>query len=168
MLALIKCGTNVWINKFHRVFECNDVDGFGEVDLVENGGKRGGFTRARGTGDEYQPCFFLRDVREDFRMLERGERRNLCVEFAADYGVMAALREDVDAETGAVAELVGSVARTFAHQILEMPLVFTDEIERDGFGLIRRQLINRRIKRNGLEFAVSFDLKRTIYGEQKV
>ena len=90
------------------------------------------------------------------------------VQLAADDGIIAALRENIDAETGLVRKRIGGVAGAVAQQILDVPEVVADDVERDGLGLERRELVNRRVEHDRLEFAVGFHLRRAVHGEQQV
>ena len=57
--ALVEGGFFLRMDKFHRVFQGDDVDGLGFVDLVEHGGQGGGFAGAGRAGDEDEAGFFL-------------------------------------------------------------------------------------------------------------
>ena len=116
---------------FHRVFQRDDVDGLGAVDLVEDGGQGGGFAGTGRAGDEHQAGLFLGDLLEDVRELQLFQRRNVGVQLAADDGIIAALREDVDAEAGLVRKRVGRVAGTVAQQIFDVPEIVADDIQGD-------------------------------------
>src|SRR5205085_2567129 len=88
----------VWVYKFHRIFQRDDVDGLGVVDLVQNRGEGGGFAGTGGARDQDEAGFFPWDLLDDFRKSQPFQRRNFSVQFAANYRVIAALRKDADAE----------------------------------------------------------------------
>ena len=57
-LALIEGGAFVGMHEFDRVFQRDDVDGPGVVDLVQNCSQGGGFAGAGGAGDQHQARSF--------------------------------------------------------------------------------------------------------------
>ena len=61
---------------------------------------------------------------------------------------MAALRENVDAEARFLAERIRAVAGSRVDQIFGQPPVPIENLQRDHFGLKRRQLIDWRIDRD--------------------
>ena len=93
---------------------------------------------------------------------------NVGVEFAQDDGELAALGENVDAETGLVAQAVGRIAGAVADQILGQARVAVDQIQRDHLGLIGRQFFDGRIKADRDQFAGLLDLQRLVHGEVQV
>lgn len=119
--ALIERGLFLRVNEFHGVFEGDDVDGLGFVDLVEEGGQGRGFAGSGGPGHEDEAGLLLRHVVEGVRELEVAEGWDLGVEFAEHDRVVAALGEDVDAETGLAGQRVGGVAGAGAQEIFRQP-----------------------------------------------
>ena len=55
-----------------------------------------------------------------------------------------------------------------SQQIFNVPEIVPDEIQRNGFHLVRRELRNGRIEHHRLEFAIGFNLGRAVHGEQQV
>ena len=82
--ALVERGHVVRMNKFDRVFQRDDVNGLGVVDLVEDGGQRGGFAGAGRAGDQHQAGFFARNLLDDLREVQRFQRRDDGVQLAAE------------------------------------------------------------------------------------
>src|SRR5437870_2657984 len=123
------------VNVFDRVLQRNDMNWLRPVDFVEHGGNRRGLSGAGGTRDEHQAGLFVGEQFDRFRELQRFEAGNGGVQLAADNGVVAALGENVDAETGLVRKRVGGVARAAPEQVLDMPQVFTDQVQGNHFRL---------------------------------
>src|SRR6266850_3198033 len=72
---------------------------------------------------------------------------------------MAALRKDVDAESGLLSERIRTIAGTRLQQILGQPAVPVDDVQGDGLGLEGRQLVDRRFDHDGYELARGLDLQ---------
>ncbi len=166
--TLVERGLLVRVHKFHRVFQRDDMDGLGLIDLVEDGGERGGFAGTGRAGDKDQPGLFLGDFLEDFRGLQFLQRRNDDVQLAADDRVIATLRKHIHPETGLVGKGIGGVARTVAQQVFNLPQIITHDVQRHHFGLKRRELFDGRIQLDRLEFTKGFDLGRAVDREENV
>ena len=59
--ALVESGLALRMDELDRVFQRDDVDGLGLVDLVQHRGQRRGFAGAGGAGDEHQAGFLARE-----------------------------------------------------------------------------------------------------------
>ncbi len=156
------------MHEFHGVFERDDVNRFGQVDFVQDCGQRGGFAGAGGAGDDHQTGLFLWNVLEDLRHLQFFQRRDGGGQLAADRGIIAALRKDIDAKARFFRQRVGRVARAVLQEVLQQQQIVADEIERNRFRLERGQVFNRRFNSHRLEFAEGFHLKRAVHGEKQI
>src|SRR5581483_9441349 len=92
------------VDELDRVLQRDDVDRLLKIDFVEQGGEGRRFARAGGAGDQHKAGFFLGNFFENVGHLQLVQRRDDGVQLAADDRVIAALREDVDAETGSFGE----------------------------------------------------------------
>ena len=81
--------------------------------------------------------------------------------------VGAALREDVDAETGAAGEAVGEVDGAGSGQLVHEVALAPDEAHRAELGLVGKQPLDAR-EADGLELTVHLDLRRPAHGQVQV
>jgi hypothetical protein len=52
-----------------------------------------------------------------------------------------------------------------SQEIFHLPQIIPDDVQRDGFHLVRRQALNGGIQDDRLELAIGFDLRRPVHGE---
>ncbi|MEK0445519.1 MAG: hypothetical protein RLZZ399_840 [Verrucomicrobiota bacterium] len=85
---------------FDGVFEGDDPDGAGLVDVIGEGGDGGGFAAAGVSGEEHQSLSQAADVLPDFGFREADEvdGRDFAGERADDCGDAVAIPKDVEAE----------------------------------------------------------------------
>ena len=57
------------MHEFNRIFQRDDVNGLGLVDLIENGRESGGLAAAGGAGHQNQAGLFLGDFLENGRQV---------------------------------------------------------------------------------------------------
>ena len=81
---------------------------------------------------------------------------------------MAALREDVHAEAGLLSEAVGTIARSRPQEILGQPGVAFDNLQRDGLGLKRSELLHSRLDGHRHKLTRGFHLQRFIGSDVEV
>jgi hypothetical protein len=145
--ALVERGLLVLVQIFDRVFQRDDVDRLGAVDLVENGRERGGFAGAGRAGDQDQAGFFLG---ESFRESpEISTCSSVGIEAFNWRHTMEKLPRCEKTFTRKRAfrrQANRTVARTVPQQIFDVPEVVADDVHHDGLDLERRQLFNGRIK----------------------
>ena len=55
-----------------------------------------------------------------------------------------------------------------AQQVFNLPKIVADDVLRDGFGLIGRELVNGRVENHRFKLAVSLDLRRAVHREQHI
>src|SRR5882757_5603695 len=110
------------MHEFNRVLKSDDVNRLVFVDLVQQGGQRGGFAGTGCTSHQNQPRLFLRRHLENIRQLQVREGRNNRVQLAQNNRVVASLGKNVDAEPGDVGEGIGSIAGPVFQQILGQAL----------------------------------------------
>ena len=97
--TLVDDRLDVFMDEFNWIFDGDDVFVEMRVDVVEHGGERRRFTRARGACNENEAALLLRHVEDDVRNQKflgvNGSRRN-----AADrHGDVAALIGEIETET---------------------------------------------------------------------
>src|SRR5579862_7910301 len=134
------------MHKLNRIFQGDDVHRASLVDFVEHCGESRRFARSGCTRNQYQAGFLPWDEPDDFRELKPVERGNIRVEFAANDGVIAALGKNINTKTRFVLDGVSRVARSTAQQVLGMPGVFADQIERNHLRLVWSQKFDGRIR----------------------
>src|SRR5579862_3903482 len=167
-LALAEGGLLVLVDELDGVFQRHDVDRLVLVDLVEDGRERGRLAAAGRARKEDKPVLLAADLLEDVRQPEGGERRYLRLQLSHDDREIAALFEDVDAETGALAEGVAAIARAEHVQMAQQGAVVADDGYRDLLGLVRREPLDVGVNAGRLEDAEVLDLERTPGGEDEI
>ena len=156
------------MNEFDRIFQRDDVNWLGFVDLVEKGGQRRRLAAAGRAGDQNQAGFFLGDLLENRRQSETLERRDFAFELPHHDREMSLLPENIDAETRFVAERVTAIAGAAGEVIVNQAAIALHEGERDLLRLIRSERFDRRIDKDRLQFAEVFHLERMADGEIEI
>ena len=75
-LPLVKRRLDVGMHELDRVFQCDDVDGFGLIKLPQQRRQRGGFAAAGGPADQDQAVLLLRHLEKGFRQVQALQRWN--------------------------------------------------------------------------------------------
>src|SRR5580704_8146047 len=107
--ALIDETFFIAVQIFDWIFDGDDVLGAQRIDAVNHGCQRGGFSGTSGAGGENQAALFFADRGENARELEFFDGANFCGDDAQDHTDVAALLENVDAETSEAGDAVGHV-----------------------------------------------------------
>src|SRR5277367_709384 len=94
---------------FDRVFDGDDVLGAQRIDAVNHGGERRGFAGTGGAGSENQATLLFANRGENARQLELFDGANFCGDDAQNHADVAALLENVDAETAQAGDAVRHV-----------------------------------------------------------
>ena len=108
--ALVESRFQLGMNELDRIFQGDDVDGLGLVDLVENGRESGGLATAGGACDQNKAGLLLGYFLENRRQVERLNGRHLCFEDAQDDGKISLLPEDTDTEARFLVQGITAVA----------------------------------------------------------
>src|SRR5690606_34409482 len=128
----------VRVEELDRVLDRDDVVALLAVDLVDEGGERGGLARAGGPGDEDEAARLLREGLDHGRERELGEAADLEGDRPEGAGDLAALLEDVGAEAG---EALDTEREVDALALLEPgPLRLVHHLEAQGAALGRREV----------------------------
>ena len=98
--ALVDQALLGFVHELDRVFHREDVAVLGFVQVVDHGGQRGRFARARGAGHQHQATGLEGQVAEDLGRVELLQRQDLGGNGPEHGGRAAVLVERVDAETG--------------------------------------------------------------------
>ena len=103
---LIDGGFFLLVCIFHRVFQSNYVHRFLFINFIDNGGKRRSFTTASRSRYQNDAVFFNGNTVISIGQAELCAGWNLCFQFSQNDGVIAALRENIHAETGHTRQLI--------------------------------------------------------------
>ena len=87
------------MDKFHRVFNGDDMVGPVSVDIVDHGRQSGGFTAACRSGYQHQPFVQGAEVGDDGRQVQLFERQDFCGNESGDDAHAVEVAEHVHAET---------------------------------------------------------------------
>ncbi len=142
-LALVDEGFFVGVGEFDGVFDGDDVDVFGVVDLFDHGGDGGGFSGAGNARHDDEALLAVGDFGEDVGQAEVGIVRDFGVDAAGNDAAGAALAEDVDAKAFDAAHGVGEIdgaVLVVLGELLGVEHLFDhplDFVGREGFGLER-------------------------------
>src|SRR5580658_3871485 len=107
--ALVDETLFIAVQIFDRVFDGDDVLGAQRVDAVNHRGECSGFAGTGGAGGENQAALLFANGGEYAREFEFFDSANFCGDDAQDHADVAALLENVDAETAEAGDAVGHV-----------------------------------------------------------
>ena len=150
------------VHEFDRFLDGDDVTAEVGIDVIEQGGERGGLAGAGGAGDEDEAAahvaeFF--DDRRDVELLERGDLRGNDTE---DAGEAVLLLEVVAAEAVIAVHLVGEVEIAFVDVFLP-GLGIADLAHHSLHHLAGEDFVG-----DGLDAAVNAHLRRLTLAEMQV
>ena len=126
--ALIDERAFVRVQKLDRVFEGEDVNLLGFVQLIQQRGERSRLAAASRAGDEDDAVFLLHHLPKNRRQAERIERRNLRLQFAHHDRLPPVLPEDVNAETRDVRERVAAIAGAERGEVITQTRFAADQV----------------------------------------
>ena len=87
------------VHELDRVFECHDVHRLRFVQFIQQRSQRRGFSASGRARNQHESGLFFRDRMKNGRKVELVDTGNVGRQFSQNDGVVAALREDVHAET---------------------------------------------------------------------
>src|SRR5204863_880858 len=158
--ALIEGGFALWVNVLDRVFEGDDVDRLGRINLVENRRQSSGLAAAGRACDQNKSGFFLRDLVKNFRQSQLLNRRDLALQFAKHDRKVPLLLENVHAKTRLVTEGVTAIAGAAGEIIVNEAAIALHKGERNLLSLVGRQRLDRWIDIDRFQLAKILDLER--------
>ncbi len=149
--ALVDVGFVIHVEIFDGVFDGDDVDVFGFVDLFEHRGDGGGFTGTGDAGHYDDALFAVGDFGKDVGEPQFGVAGDFGVDAAGDDGGGAALPEYVDAEAFGFGHGVSHVK--CAMEVIGGELLGIEHFGDHGVDLSGGE----RIGFEGFEFAIDAD-----------
>ena len=115
--ALVEGGSFLGVYELDRVFQSDDVNRLRLIELIEESGEGRGFAASCGAGYQDQTCLFFRDRVKYRRKVELIDAGNLGRQSAKNDRVVAALREDIDAEARLLPKGIRTIARAGLYQV---------------------------------------------------
>jgi len=140
------------------VFDRDDVVGLIVVNLVNDCGQRGRFSRARRAGDQHNSVPQIRDFHQLRWQVEAREGRHTSRDHAHDNRAAPALRENVDAKPSQLCQAVGDVARALLAKFVHRQCVAANQVARNPRGVFRSQRTHLR-NRHLFELSARFHLR---------
>ena len=168
LFALVDASHLVGMPELHRVLECQDVDGPGGVDGVDQRRERRRLARTRCAREQDQAVFQLRYLMQDRGHLELGQGRDPGWQHTQNDAEVGLDAEDVDAKAQPVLELVAAVAVTGLSERGPQIFVISDQSRRDllrSFGSEQRVA---RIWHGRDQLAVRLNERRQADREMKI
>ena len=143
--ALVDEALFVAVQKLDRVLDGHDVVGTRRVDPVNHGGQRSGLAAAGGSGDQHQPAFFFADLVDYGRKHQVVNGLDFGRDDPQDHAHVAALLENVHAETSQPRHAVRQVEFGCFLELLLLPVGHHAEGHRQHFlggdaGLFRQRV----------------------------
>ena len=125
------------VDEFDRIFDRDDVAFKCVVQIIDHGGQRRRFTRPGWAGHKNQPLFPIAELPHDRRHAELLHRNDRGGNVPEDGAKPPVLDEDVDAESGDVAQFKGKIALALFFEIF--PLGIAHHVIDQGVRLFRGQ-----------------------------
>ena len=153
---------------FDGIFQSDHMHGALLIDILQNGGQRGGLTGTGGAGEYNDAVEFLGHVEKRLRQLHIPDSGHFGFQLPQYDGILAGLGKDVDPETGFAGQAVGQVAGPGPEQGLGQPAVPVNQVHGHCFGLKRRQGLDGRLDLHRQKLTGTFHLKGPAHREIQI